>query len=157
MKKKIIKLFAMSACTIIGFMACESDTPNYNKQFRIVIDDEMLCPPDGNNCAYIDGHHIFKDNQTDAASRSTQQLLNTFYQDAAQNNVRRFFEQENWQILFPESQLNPTVMGEIARANYATIVIPGDSSFMFVRKPDRGTIEENVIFAFKRTDIINKN
>ncbi len=66
--------------------------------------------------------------------------------------ARRFFEQENWQALFPANLLNPKVLGRINGANYAAIVTGCDSSMLFVYRQEAGTDPENVIFAFKRTD-----
>lgn len=155
MKKRLILALTASACVSFTLTSCEPDKPNYVKLFRMVQDDEMLCPPDGSNCAYVDGHHVYKGDQElhDSFEPATRQMLNTFYRDAAQNNVRRFFENENWQSLFPPETLNPTIVGEIANANYATIIVPGDSSIMFVHRQDGGMVAENLIYAFKRTDV----
>jgi hypothetical protein len=155
MKKRLIVAVAVAACVSISFTSCQPDKPEYVKKFRMVQDDEMLCPPEGDDCAYFDGHHMYKPDQVqtefEAASRLA--LLNTFYRDAAQNNVRRFFEHENWQSVFPPEILNPTIVGEIANANYATLIVPGDSSIMFVHRQDGGMVAQNLIYAFKRTDI----
>lgn len=154
MKKRLILALTVSACVLFSFTSCEPSEPKYSKLFRMVQDDEMLCTPDGDNCAYFEGHHQYKPDQVqdhfEAASR--QVLLNRFYRDAAQNNVRSFFENENWQSLFPPETLNPTIVGEIANANYATIIVPGDSSIMFVHRQNGGMVAENLIYAFKRTN-----
>jgi hypothetical protein len=150
MKKRLILAATVAACVSVSLSSCQPSEPEYNKQFDKVINDKMYCPPDGNNCAYFKGRNMYLYDQLEAPATTRQTLLNKFYRDAAQNNVRRFFEQENWQTLFPPETLNPTILGEIADANYATLIVPGDSSIMFVHWQGNGMVAENLIFAFKR-------
>jgi hypothetical protein len=150
---------AITTCGTMFLTSCQPSEPEYIMLFDKVVDDKMFCPPDGHNCAYFKGRNIEKPNDNgqgviqDQFSSAARQLLNTFYRDVAQANPRRFFEQENWQALFPPEILNATVMAEIANANYATLVVPGDSSIMFVHRPDAGMGAENLIFAIKRNAV----
>ena len=154
MKKILITTLAASAFTSLALTSCQPDEPVYDKKFERVINQSMDCTERGDNCAFFNGHHIYKPDQEVQTEITAEyrQLLTTFYKDAREQNVRRFFEQENWQTIFPPRLLNPTVMEKINWANYATIVTGCDSSILFVYRQDGGTEPENLIFAFKRTD-----
>jgi hypothetical protein len=153
MKKMLIPALAVCAILCVSQVSCEPDEPKFVKKFESVINDKMYCTENGKDCALVDGHHVFSyDEYLPPAQR---QLLNNFYKAAAENNVRQFFETQNWQAVFPPSTLNSGIMSKIANANYATLVNACDSSIMFVYRRDGGKEPENLIFAFQRGDVKN--
>jgi hypothetical protein len=99
--------------------------------------------------------YLYTDDET-GTNNQRGQLLTKFYEDAAQNNVRRFFEQENWQAVFSPQVLTPHLMGQIANTNYATLINPCDSNILFVHDISLGNTEQNVFFMFQREDLIGR-
>jgi hypothetical protein len=141
MKKMLIPALVVCAFLCVSQISCGPGEPQYVKKFRVVVDDRMYCDPDGDNCALVGDHHQFSGDEI--LPPAQRQLLNTFYKDAASDNTRRFFENENWQVIFPANTLNSSIYSKIANANYATVINSCDSSIM------------NIIFGFQRNDLKN--
>jgi hypothetical protein len=156
MKKRLVLKLVTFTFICVSQFSCEPDPgPQFVKKFRIVINDKMFCDEEGDNCALIGGvQHITPDKTVKESGRV---LLNKFYKDASFDNTRHFFENENWQTIFPPKILNPNVYTKIVNSNYATIINSCDSSIMFVFNKKFGTNASNLIFAFQRTDLNHLN
>jgi hypothetical protein len=108
--KKNWLLYAAAFASMLVFMACHDDdvvgwheeNAKYKGVIKYGIVTQVFCCTPGNNCA--------KRGVIDYIARSIEPYL-------ASNNIKGYFEHENWQALFPELVNRPNDVALIKEVN----------------------------------------